>query len=309
MCILLLTKTKKYYVFLSNRDEYLARPTTRAAWWPSNPNVLGGRDLARPMHGTWLGITRQGRIAVLTNFREETEEGANGAAVSRGEIVKEFLLSEKDVEDWINEVLQTGVYKDVGGFSLVCGLLGHEGYTVLSNRSSLKKALDYVGKEEYVCVGLSNSLIHDEWPKVKQGKRLVDELTKDDIDNEGEFIDKAFELLSYASLLILADCRTNSFKVTPTVDTLRNSIFIPRYATPALPSLPADHTKAVPEWENSNIPRWYGTREQTVILISREDGRVVYTERTLYDEQGEPLSRGEGETTIRFQIEGWRKPD
>jgi len=93
------------------------------------------------------------------------------------------------------------------------------------------------------------------------------------------------------------------------VDTLRNSIFIPRYATPALPSLPADHTKAVPEWENSHIPRWYGTREQTVILISREDGRVVYTERTLYDEQGEPLSRGEGETTIRFQIEGWRKPD
>jgi len=156
--------------------------------------------------------------------------------------------------------------------------------------------LDYVGMEEYVSVGLSNSLIHDEYPKVKQGKKLVDDLTKDDIDNEEEFIEKAFELLS-----------TNSFKVTPTVDTLRNSIFIPRYATPALASIPADHRTDVPEWGNCHIPRLYGTREQTVILVSREDGRVVYTERTLYDEQGEPQSREEGETKIEFHIEGWRK--
>jgi len=119
--------------------------------------------------------------------------------VSRGEITKEFLLSEKEVCDWIQEVLQTGVYKNVGGFSLLCGLLGEDGYTVLSNRSSLDKGPDYVGKEEYVCEGLSNSLIHDEWPKVKQGKKLVDELTKDDIDNEEEFIQKAFELLWYIS--------------------------------------------------------------------------------------------------------------
>jgi uncharacterized protein with NRDE domain len=279
----------------------------RATWWPSNPNVLGGRDLARPVHGTWLGITRQGRIAVLTNFREETEAFANAATVSRGEITKEFLLSEKDVEDWIQEVLKTGVYKDVGGFSLVCGLLGEQKYTVLSNRSSLEKGLDYVGMEEYVSVGLSNSLIHDEYPKVKQGKKLVDDLTKDDIDNEEEFIEKAFELLSYVSPLHLANGRTNSFKMTPTVDTLRNSIFIPRYATPALPSIPADHRTDVPEWGNCHIPRLYGTREQTVILVSREDGRVVYTERTLYDEQGEPQSREEGETKIEFHIEGWRK--
>jgi uncharacterized protein with NRDE domain len=199
MCILLITKTKKYYIVLSNRDEFLARPTLPATWWPAHPNVLGGRDLARPSQGTWLGITRQGRIAVLTNYREETEEGANMGTVSRGEITKEFLLSEKEVGDWIQEVLQTGVYKNVGGFSLLCGLLGEDGYTVLSNRSSLDKGPDYVGKEEYVCEGLSNSLIHDEWPKVKQGKKLVDELTKDDIDNEEEFIQKAFELLWYIS--------------------------------------------------------------------------------------------------------------
>lgn len=209
MCILLVTRTKKYSIFLSNRDEFLARPTTRADWWPSpNNHILGARDLARPAHGTWLGITRQGRIAVLTNFREETEEGANAAAISRGEIVKEFLLSDKPIEEWIREVLATGVYKNVGGFSLVCAVIKKEvkGYAVVSNRSSLEKGADYVlGVEGHSIVGdagvagLSNSLIHDEWPKVKLGKQLLKDLTKNDIDDEEEFIEKAFELLSYIS--------------------------------------------------------------------------------------------------------------
>ena len=109
MCIVLITRTKKYSIILSNRDEFLARPTMRATWWPTPHNyVLAGRDLARPSHGTWLGITRQGRIAALTNYREESEQGATAAAVSRGEITKEFLFSDKDVEEWIQEVLESG---------------------------------------------------------------------------------------------------------------------------------------------------------------------------------------------------------
>jgi uncharacterized protein with NRDE domain len=95
--------------------------------------------------------------------------------------------------------------------------------------------------------------------------------------------------------------------VTPTIDTLRESIFIPRWATPALPQIPVDHTKALPEWASSERPRWYGTREQTVILVSRDDGRVIYTERTLWDEQGEPLSREQGQTRVEFHIEDWDK--
>ena len=206
MCIVLLTRTKKYSVILSNRDEFLARPTTRAAWWPTpNEHVLGGRDLARPSHGTWLGITKQGRLAVLTNYRENTEAGANGAALSRGEITKEFLLSDKPVDGWIQEVLSSGVYKDVGGFSLVCTVLrkNHFGAAVISNRSTLENGATYVlGVENevvgYQCEGLSNSLYHDEWPKVKLGKKLLQELTANDIDDEDAFIEKAFELLSYA---------------------------------------------------------------------------------------------------------------
>ena len=115
------------------------------------------------------------------------------------------------------------------------------------------------------------------------------------------------------------DFRTTSFKETPTIDTLRTSIFIPKFVTPALPSIPVDHTHSLPacagvngipdnhlpEWLATDHPRYYGTREQTVILVDREDGRVVYTERTLWDEKGEALSNETGLTRIEFQIEGW----
>jgi uncharacterized protein with NRDE domain len=218
MCIVLVTRTKKYSLVLSNRDEFLARPTAKATWWPAPAShILGGRDLARPSHGTWLGITRQGRFVVLTNFRETTEAAANGAALSRGEITKEFLMSDKPVEEWIQEVLESGVYKNVGGFSLMCGVLRKKstGYAVVSNRSTLEKGADWVlAKQDevvgYECEGLSNSLIHDEWPKVALGKKLLHELIEMDIQDERELIERCFDLLSYAPLLeYFTDCSQN----------------------------------------------------------------------------------------------------
>jgi len=207
MCIVLVTKTKKYLVILSNRDEFLARPTLRASWWPRpHDNVLGGRDLARPTHGTWLGITRQGRIAVLTNYREQTEEVAVSAALSRGEITNGFLFSDKSVDDWVQEALESGVYKNVGGFLLMCGILRKDakGYAIISNRSSAEEGAHYVLSKEdevlgYECEGLSNSFIHDEWPKVKLGKKLLQGLVENDIQDEDEFIEQCFELLSYVA--------------------------------------------------------------------------------------------------------------
>lgn len=211
MCIVLVTRTKRYTIILSNRDEFLARPTLRAKWWPPpNTHVLGGQDLGRPTHGTWLGITGQGRVAVLTNYREETEREASAAALSRGEITNKFLLSKSGVDEWIQEVLESGIHMNVGGFSLMCGVMRkNDGrLAVISNRSSLDTGVDYVltseGKDdtvvEYECRGLSNSLLHDEWPKVKLGKALLKKLTANDIQDEQKFIDQAFQLLSYLTL-------------------------------------------------------------------------------------------------------------
>ncbi|KAK4910261.1 hypothetical protein LTR28_000064, partial [Elasticomyces elasticus] len=128
-------------ILLSNRDvsstltnylssltnlaqEFLDRPTAPAAFWDApNSHVLGGRDLQRPVQGTWLGITKQGRIAVLTNFREE-DQGNISAEKSRGGIPNALLTlppdSDETIEQFARRLIEEGV-ADVGGFSLAFG--------------------------------------------------------------------------------------------------------------------------------------------------------------------------------------------
>ncbi|TKA39155.1 hypothetical protein B0A49_13227, partial [Cryomyces minteri] len=123
MCIALITTAHPSYplILINNRDEYLTRPTAPAAWWDEpHSHVLGGRDLQRDVRGTWLGITKQGRVAVLTNFREE---GQNPSGVrSRGGIVNAFLTtppdSQETTEQFAKRLVEEEGVKDVGGFSL-----------------------------------------------------------------------------------------------------------------------------------------------------------------------------------------------
>ena len=73
-------------VVAANRDEFHARPTARAEFWDDRPEVLGGRDLQA--RGTWMGVSRGGRFAAVTNYRGGTEPGA---AQSRGALVTRYL--------------------------------------------------------------------------------------------------------------------------------------------------------------------------------------------------------------------------
>ncbi len=51
-----------------NRDEFLERPTNSLHLWDDESGIIGGRDAVNG--GTWLGLTRSGRFAFVTNFRE-----------------------------------------------------------------------------------------------------------------------------------------------------------------------------------------------------------------------------------------------
>jgi uncharacterized protein with NRDE domain len=70
----------------ANRDEFHARPAARAAFWEDRPDILAGRDLQAG--GTWMGVSRGGRFAAVTNCRGATEPGA---AESRGSLVTRYL--------------------------------------------------------------------------------------------------------------------------------------------------------------------------------------------------------------------------
>lgn len=73
-------------VVAANRDERHARPAAPAAFWPDAPGLLAGRDLEA--QGTWLGVSRTGRFASVTNYRGGYDPNA---IASRGALVANFL--------------------------------------------------------------------------------------------------------------------------------------------------------------------------------------------------------------------------
>ena len=77
-------------VVAANRDEFHARPAAPAEFWSDHPEILAGRDLTA--RGTWMGVSRNGRFAAVTNYRGGTEPSAKH---SRGALVVDFLRKGK----------------------------------------------------------------------------------------------------------------------------------------------------------------------------------------------------------------------
>jgi uncharacterized protein with NRDE domain len=73
----------------ANRDEYHARAATPAHWGDAAPfaGILAGRDYVAG--GTWLGVRRDGRWALVTNVRDGHRN--DPAAPSRGGLVPAIL--------------------------------------------------------------------------------------------------------------------------------------------------------------------------------------------------------------------------
>src|SRR5271169_2226818 len=102
MCLILVAWRKHAafpLVVAANRDELHARPAARAAFWKDHPAILAGRDLEAG--GTWMGVTRSGRFAAVTNYRGGRDANAVG---SRGALVTNFLLQSKSPESYISEL-------------------------------------------------------------------------------------------------------------------------------------------------------------------------------------------------------------
>jgi uncharacterized protein with NRDE domain len=143
-------------IVAANRDEFHARATARADFWETSPDILGGRDLVAG--GTWLGVTRNGRFAAVTNFAETPPEPMPPR--SRGELTANFLQSNMGCRDYLESVAQQA--QQYRGFNLLTSD-GREVY-YFSNRENRIRAL----APGYY--GLSNQLLDCDWPKVVTGR-------------------------------------------------------------------------------------------------------------------------------------------
>ncbi|MGJ8686863.1 MAG: NRDE family protein [Spongiibacteraceae bacterium] len=101
MCLILLSwqQHSDYpLVVAANRDEFLARPTQTATFWPEQPDLYAGKDLE--FGGSWFGVNKNGRFAAITNLRDAEHSGDQ----SRGNIVTDFLQSHCDTATFFHHL-------------------------------------------------------------------------------------------------------------------------------------------------------------------------------------------------------------
>ena len=118
MCLLLMAfKHHPDYplIIAANRDEFHSRPASEAHYWNDKPTILAGRDLQAG--GTWLGISKNGKFASVTNYHEQISEPV--PPLSRGALIIDFLKSDMTSQEYANHILKSGnAYQ---GFTLVFG--------------------------------------------------------------------------------------------------------------------------------------------------------------------------------------------
>jgi len=177
MCLILIAlRSHPTYklIIAGNRDEYHDRPTAQAAFWEDTPGLLAGKDLRAG--GTWFGITKQGRIAAVTNYRDPALIRSHSP--SRGKLVCSFLLSRQGPTDYLERLTQeAGKYN---GFNLIIG--DKDDLYWYSNIGSGPHKLT---PNIY---GLSNHLLDTPWPKLTRAKNAFLKLLSEQTDPLAEDI-------------------------------------------------------------------------------------------------------------------------
>lgn len=165
-------------IVAANRDEFYKRPTEQAHYWPDVPNLLAGRDLLQK--GTWLGMTKEGRFAALTNIRDLSLEGKDKR--SRGEIVHNFLASNIDPVEYLENVKEER--KAYAGFNVVVGNPGE-----LYHYNNVENSITKITPGTH---SLSNATLNTPWPKVVKGKNRLNEYIR---NNEQINPERLFSIL------------------------------------------------------------------------------------------------------------------
>lgn len=232
-------------VIAANRDEFFARPAAPMAWWrASEVDVLAGRDLQAG--GTWFGLTRTGRLALLTNVREPERQRPD--APSRGALVLDWLTRTEPAAPYAASLAQ-----GYNGFNLITAEPGDGPWHWISNRAPAPVAL---GPGVH---GLSNAALDTPWPKTEGLKADLGQALAVSV-NEEDLADRLFAALARSEPAPDAQLPDTG------VGLLRERLLSPRFVR-------------IPDPDAPGLAR-YGTRCSTV-LVRHADGRVFVAERSV----------------------------
>ena len=152
-------------IIAANRDEFYARPTQVLDQWTDGSDIVAGRDLEGG--GTWMGITPNGRIAALTNYREPGIR-IDGAP-SRGHLVSDFLKGPEPLNHYLNRLDSKS--SKYNGFNILLSENGR--WVYYSNRGGAPQEL------QAGIHGLSNHVLNTPWPKVVRSCQAVEKRLSD----------------------------------------------------------------------------------------------------------------------------------
>ncbi|XP_039627416.1 transport and Golgi organization protein 2 homolog isoform X2 [Polypterus senegalus] len=256
MCILLFkfdprpaTKNAYRLILAANRDEVYNRPAKVADFWGDSGDILSGLDMEEGKKGgTWLGISKKGKLAALTNYLEPS---SNADALGRGSLVSNFLMDNLDCFSYLKKISAEGHLYN--GFNLL--------------------AADFKTKEDTMCYygnrgvevptflkpgiyGLSNSLLETPWKKLQHGKQLFTAVVNQNLPSES--------------------------LVQQLLNVLNNQE--PQLPDPAIEEQGKDFIHPIVNKYAAVCVRspGYGTRTNTIILIDAT-GQVSFTERTMLE--------------------------
>lgn len=164
MCLIVFawqTHAEAPLILAANRDEFHARPTAPAGFWSDAPHILAGRDLQAG--GTWLGITRSGRFAAITNVRDPGAFSRRPGLRSRGDLTRDFLTGSDCPLGYV-QALEPHL-GDYEGFNLLVGDRETLCYLSAGRMSKCSPRILPAG-----IYGLSNAALDVPWPKVRRAK-------------------------------------------------------------------------------------------------------------------------------------------
>ena len=227
-------------IIAANRDEFYARPTQALHRWADHP-IVAGKDLQA--NGTWLGVSLNGRVAALTNYRDASQNRLG--TPSRGDITTAFLSGSDTCEHYL-EALASRAH-DYNPFNL----LVFDGLSLLGFESRHRRAFKL---SEGVGV-VSNADFNVPWPKVS---RLRDGFTRTVRQNNFDGEDEPCQPGVNALFTLLSDRRTAADESLPQT------------------GIPLEREKALSAEFIHTLD--YGTRASSVMLVGRN--RADFVERS-----------------------------
>lgn len=166
-------------ILAANRDEAYSRASAGANYWPSHSDLLAGKDLEA--NGTWFGITKDGKIAAITNCHGEEFVEPTVDKQSRGQILTDYLTKNESADVFIPELIKTKDHYQP--FNVLLGTID-----ALYHFNSQDEAFTALAKGTH---SLSNATLNTPWPKVKNTRRTLDLI----IQSEEDYLSELFKMM------------------------------------------------------------------------------------------------------------------